>query len=34
VGQDVPNDIEPGDPRKLAELIVPHPVLQTERAAK
>jgi len=33
-GQDVPDDIEPGDPRKLAELIVPSPAAQPERLAK
>lgn len=32
VGQDVPDDIEPGDPRKLAELIVPSVASRTERA--
>ena len=32
VGQDVPDDIEPGNPRKLAELIVPSVTPRTERA--
>jgi flagellar biosynthesis protein FlhF len=31
VGQDVPDDIEPGNPRKLAELIVPSLAPRTER---
>ena len=32
-GQDVPDDIEPGDPRKLAELIVPHAAPESQRTA-
>jgi len=34
VGQDVPNDIEPGDPRKLAELIVPTAAMSTKEVVR
>jgi flagellar biosynthesis protein FlhF len=34
VGQDVPDDIEPGNPRKLAELIVPAVAQGTERTVR
>ena len=34
VGQDVPDDIEAGEPRKLAELIVPSVAARVERAVR